>query len=286
MMKHLLSLLLAVLSTALMAQSSKTKPTSGPTVVLSSKDTLYLTIEEGKKIIHHRAKPKQTLFSLARFYCLGLDELYEYNPRYRTDPSLKVGQLVSIPTPNIAIKRYKRKGFKSAQHTPVYYVVQPGDNLYQISKRSFDMPVDSVRVRNKLKSDNLVPGQLLHIGWISTEGFQPSWRTEKKSDPVEVLAGNFEEQKNQYKEMISQGICTWTNDQTDEHDFYALHREAAIGSILAVTNPANRKTVHAKVIGRIPPNFSKRIEVVLSLGAAQKISATEAEFLTKLKYFY
>jgi LysM repeat protein len=286
MMKHLLSLILAVFYTALTAQPNQTKPTRGPKVLLSSKDTLYLTIDEGKKIIHHRAKPKQTLFSLAQFYCLGLDELYEFNPRYRTDPTLKVGQLVAIPTPNIAVKRYKRKGFKNSQHTPVYYVVQPGDNLYQISRRNFDMPVDSVKARNKLKSDNLVPGQLLHIGWIGTEGFQASWRTEKKAETVEALAGHFEEQNTKLKEMVSQGICTWTNDETDAQDLYALHREAAIGSVLAVTNPANRKTVYAKVIGRIPPTFSKRTEVVLSLGAAQKIGATEPEFLTKLKYFY
>ncbi|MEZ4919456.1 MAG: LysM domain-containing protein [Saprospiraceae bacterium] len=37
------------------------------------------------------------------------------------------------------------------KHTRIYYIVQQGETLYHICKRYFDMPVDTIMERNKLK---------------------------------------------------------------------------------------------------------------------------------------
>ncbi len=274
--------LLLFYSYAVQAQNT-TK--TNPAVVLTHKDTLYLTIEEdGKKLIHHRVKARQTLFSLAKFYCLSLEELYEYNPRFQTDPVLRTGELIAIPTPNIAIKRYKKKTDKPTQIAPLCYVVQPGDNLYQISKKQFEMPVDSIKTRNKLKSNSIVPGQLIHVGWIGTEGYKLEWRKDRKPTGSEVLKGRFEKDKVKYKEVSSQGICHWNNDNAEVGDLYAMHREAAIGTAIMVTNPATKTTVYAKVIGRIPNNLANNAEVILSPAAAKKLGAKDTNFMTKVRY--
>jgi hypothetical protein len=65
--------------------------------------------------------------------------LYELHPEFQTEPVLKVGKFVSIPIPNRAIRRYKGSNFNPAKFVPICYVVQNGDNLFQISKRHFSM---------------------------------------------------------------------------------------------------------------------------------------------------
>jgi LysM repeat protein len=259
--------------------------TSGqPAIKLTSKDTLWLTVENGEKVIHHSVKPKETLFSLAKFYSLSLEELYEYNSTFQTDPVLRAGGFVRIPIPNKAIKRYKTNGFVNAKHATICYVVQPGDNLYQICKRNFDMPVDTIVKRNKLKNNGIQPGQAIHMGWMGVEGIPLAWRKSKTPTANDVLAERFGQQKVKYKEVSSQGICHWNPDNSEKGDLYALHREAAIGTVISVTNPANKITTFAKVIGRIPPNIPNHVEVVLSPAAARRLGAKQNEFMSRVKF--
>jgi LysM repeat protein len=269
--------------------TSTSKPTSSSTagqsiVKLTNKDTLWLTVEQGEKVIHHMVKPKETLFSLAKFYSLSLEELYEYNSTFQTDPVLRAGGFVRIPIPNKAIKRYKIPGFVNSKHAVICYVVQPGDNLYQICKRNFDMPVDTILKRNKLKNNNIQPGQAIHMGWMGVEGIPLEWRKSKVPTANDVLGAQFGQQKVKYKEVSSQGICHWNPDNSEKGDLYALHREAAIGTIISVTNPANKSTTFAKVIGRIPPNLPNHVEVVLSPAAAKRLGAKQNEFMSRVKF--
>ncbi len=255
------------------------------TRLLTHKDTLLLTVENGKKYVFHPVKPKQTLFAITKYYSLTLEDLYEHNPRYRTDPTLQVGSKVKIPVPNKAIKRYKTTNFIVWKNTPIYYVVTEGDNLYQICKRNFNMPVDSIRKRNRMKNDQIRPGQMLHVGWMGTEGILPEWRPTEEPTESNALKSRFEQEKKGKEEVNSQGVCFWQKDSHEKGDLYALHREAAIGTIIAVTNPIYQRTVYAKVIGRIPfAGYDKNTEVILSPEAARKIGAKDPRFFVKIKY--
>lgn len=255
-----------------------------PTPLLNSKDSVLLTVESGKKFIHHPVKAKQTLFSISRYYQIGLDELFDHNQELRNDPTLKLGSKIKIPIPNKAIKRYKSSGFIASKNTSIYYVVQPGDNLYQIAKRYFEMPIDSVLKRNRLKSNNIKPGQRLHMGWMGIEGFRAEWRSAKPSLESEALKGHFLEDKKKRKEIDGQGVCSWPKDSKEKGSLYALHREAAIGTTIQVNNPMNNRTVYAKVIGRIPTSYERNVEVVLSPEAALKLGARDPRFFVKTKY--
>lgn len=253
--------------------------------LLTPKDSILLTLDNGQKLIHHIVKPKQTLFSLAKFYGLSLEELYALHPEFQTDPTLRVGMLISIPIPNRAIRRYKGTTFDAAKFAPIYYVVQPGDNLFQICKRHFSMSVDSIKTRNNLKSDQLQPGQLLHIGWLGLEGISAEWRSPAAPPTTDQAhQQRFDEEKQARQEVSSQGVCFWQKDSNEKGDLYALHREAAVGTVIAVTNPMSRRTVYAKVIGRIPAGYESNIEVVLSPAAARQIGARDSRFFVKVRF--
>ncbi len=265
-------------------QAERTPPEDKPLALLTPKDSLMLTVREGKKFLAHPVKAGQTLYALTKFYGLGLEELYEHNPAFRTDPTLRIGSWVTIPVPNRAIIRFKTEKYSPKFCTPIYYIVQDRDNLFQISKRYFEMPVDSVLQHNKLKDNNIHPGQRLLVGWLPTSGIPVSWRPVRKYSLSNALKERYEEDKDKRKEVVSQGVCFWQKDSKEKGDLYALHREAALGSIIAVTNPMYDATVYAKVIGRIPAGYKPNIEIVLSPEAARKIGAKDPKFFVKLKF--
>jgi LysM repeat protein len=258
--------------------------TERPTPLLTSKDSILLTVEGGKKFIYHPVKARHTLFSISRYYQIGLEELFDHNPDFRNDPTLKAGTRIKIPVPNKAIKRYKSSSFIASKNISIYYIVQPGDNLYQIAKRYFEMPVDSVLKRNKLKSNNLKPGQRLHMGWMGIEGIHTDWRASNPSPESEALKVHFQEDKKGRKEVVGQGVCYWPKDSKEKGSLYALHREAALGTVIHVNNPMNNRSVYAKVIGRIPTGYERNVEVVLSPEAALKLGARDPRFFVKTKY--
>lgn len=284
-MRTILPLLLLAAFCCRSIVSAQTAPKGTPAIqLLAANDTILLTVDGEKKVIHHYIKPKQTLFSISKFYGLSLQELYELHPEFQTEPVLKVGKFISIPIPNRAIRRYKGSNFNPAKFVPICYVVQNGDNLFQISKRHFSMPVDSIMKRNRLKTESIQPGQLIHMGWMSAEGIPAEWRAGIAPTSLSTHKERYIEEKKTRKEVESQGVCSWQRDSNEKGDLYALHREAAIGTVMGVTNPMSRKTVYAKVIGRIPAGYESNVEVVLSPAAARQIGARDPRFFVKLRF--
>jgi hypothetical protein len=110
---------------------------------------------------------------------------------------LPIGQIVHVPIPNAAIKRFKGDNFKRWKFAPIMFIVKKGDNLYKISKTLFHMPIDSVVKWNKLPNNTIAPGQQLHVGWMSIEGVPDSIRALKKAvidTRGKALEGNFAKQ--------------------------------------------------------------------------------------------
>lgn len=255
-----------------------------PLILLGPRDSLLLVVSEGKKFVLHPVKAKHTLFSIARYYALSLEQLYEYNPEFRTDPTLRVGARVKIPIPNKAIKRYKTPGFVPAKNIPIYYVVKEKDNLYQICERYFRMPVDSIKKRNRIKDNTIQKGQHIHMGWMGYEGILPEWRPAQVVTKEDVLKTQFNDGKKGRKENAEQGVCSWPKGSPEKGDLYALHRDAHIGSVIMVTNPMFNRTIPAKVIGRIPDGYEKKVILILSPEAVRRLGAKDPQFFVKLRY--
>jgi LysM repeat protein len=264
---------------------AQTTETERP-VLLTMRDSLWLTLEGEQFFIFHPVKAKQTLFSVGQYYSLGMEDLYENNPVFKEDPTLHIGQRIKIPVPKRAIKRYKTKEFSKWKHTPIYYVVKEGETLYNIGKRVFMVPIDTIVKRNKLKNNNIKPGQLLFVGWMHTEGVLPEMRPVKKVTPSDILKMRYDEEKKKYKEVETQGAAFWDKAGHHKDQLYILHRSAAIGTVAAVTNPMFNRTVYAKVIGRVPSGFDQGIEVILSRSAVQFLAAKDQRFFVKLKYLH
>ena len=256
---------------------------------LSAKDTIFIKLGDyQEKIFEHTMKPKQTLYSLAKFYGLTVSELYSYNP-ILNEENVAVGQKIKIPIPNKAIIRFKNVDFDPSKHVPVCYIVKRRDNLFRISKVLFRMPVDTIMARNNLSNFDISIDQVLLIGWMNIEGisekhrifrgYPPGW---KQNQNLRLAYRRASQVK---KERYQSGVAYWQKDSQDNSDFFALHRYAPINSIVAVKNPMSRYTVYAKVIGRIPDTvYGRDVAVVLSPKAAKMIGAKDARFFVKVRY--
>ncbi len=255
---------------------------------LSLKDTIFITIgNHQEKIFEHRVAPKQTLYSLARFYGLTFTELYFYNPELEAS-EIAIGQPIKIPIPNRAIIRYKDKDFKADEHIPVCYKVRHGDTMYGIAKRVFEMPIDTVLSRNNLNSFTLSPGQILEMGWMHVGGIPQNYRRSRGHtllDSNRDYRNKYFQDRNIKKEYAQQGIAHWQKESTLQGEFLALHREAPINSIISINNPMNNRTLYAKVIGRIPEAvYADNVIVVITPKSAMLLGARDANFFTKLRY--
>jgi len=256
---------------------------------LTPQDTIFLSVGQfEQKYFTHYIEPKQTLFSLAQFYGLSLEELYFYNPGLR-DKVLKRGMPVNVPVPNRAIQRYWTSSMVPGEYVPVYYVVKKGDTMFRISKRYFRMPIEEMLQRNHLFDHTLKTGQLLHVGWMSIEGIPDSLRQYEGGALGKrnaELRSIFQSSGFRKKAKSQKGAAYCPDDKNGKSDLYALHRSARINSVVSIHNPMSQRTIYARVVGRIPDTaYEDEIVAVVSPLAAELLGAIDARFFVEVKYY-
>jgi len=256
---------------------------------LTLQDTVILEIsKEGEKVFYHTLEEGQTLFSMARFYGLRLEDIYFYNPHLKN--GYKPGNQVKVPIPNKAIRRFRSPTFISNEWVPLMYEVKKGDTFYGISNRHFKLPVDTIYKRNNLYEDPYLKlGQRLHVGWMSIYGIPDSLRAQHSS-PLWRKSHQLKKQFviNSYnkKKKKEKGAAFWDINKTKANKLYALHNTAKVGSIIAVTNLMYNRTVYAKVIGRISERtHGADVKVVVSPTVAKMLGAKDPRFYVSVKSY-
>jgi LysM repeat protein len=256
---------------------------------LRPQDTIFLSVDAfEEKYFEHFIQPKQTLYSLARFYGLTIEELYYANPGLK-DAALHPGTPIRIHVPNRAILRYPRGNFNPQEYAPVFYVVKRGDTMYRIAKNYFKMPMEDLMLRNDMADHTLKLGQCLHVGWLSIHGIPDSLRAivgtpmARRNGALRKIYLMEASSKTEYQ---NQGVAVWDKDSKEETGLFALHRFAPPNSIIAITNPMGNVTVYAKVIGAIPETkYTNEVAAVLSPLTAKALGAIDGRFFVKIKYY-
>ena len=277
-----------ILLTLCLSLSFAKANTGDSTHILLPTDTVILTINEAQqKIITHTIAQQQTLYKISRFYGVSIAKILALNPT-KTETTLSIGDEITIPIPNKAIRRFRNKKFNPKKYIPLYYRVKSGDTVYGIAKRAFRMPIDTLAARNDIKN-GISPGQLLHVGWISLTGVPKA----KGNTTHHPLAGKVYREKQQFlakakgKRIRKQrGAAYWKKTKSKSTKLYALHDYAPIGSTIEVTNPMSKMTLYVKVIGRINHRVTpSSTKVVLSPAAANYLGALNAKFYTEIEYY-
>lgn len=285
-------LFFVIYNVAAQAPNTWKKTTPATTAPLQiGTDSLFLFVENGQQYLWHTVKAGQTLFSIKKFYAVDLSEIYYNNPTVETT-GLKVGQKLRIPFISRALKRYRSADFKDIAFIPVYYKVRPSESLYRISKTYFGMPVEVMKSRNKLLSDELNKNQILHIGWIDKNGIPDSL---KNAMGLPGLLGE-ESQKNKLlyelkfngkNEKLIQGTACWDNamDLSAKNKLYVMCSYVPKGSVVRLENPMTNRYLYAKVVAPKPVNsFTQESVVMLTPTVANALGALDTKFYLKLYY--
>jgi len=268
----------------------------------------------GKKVILHKAEPKDNYFSIARRYNVRPGTVIVLN----NNAPIKIGDIIKVPTdlPFSASATKPVEKPVSQQITPQQliqktaavtgtnngvttqeYKVSAGETLYAIAKR-FGSTVEDITAINGLTSTNLSPGQILKVRTGVPEPtpvvvIPPPVRIIAKRDttsPAFIDSSNYEKHLSANKyglfEKSEKGVATWIEDTSiDPGKKLVLHRTAPIGTVIKITNPMTGRTTFAKVVGRISDNEStKDVILVMTKNVAESIGGLDKRIHVTISY--
>lgn len=249
--------------------------------------TLYSDRASGHLLFDHYLAPKQTLFGVTKFYGLSLDEVYHLNPRLRG--GYEVGDKVRVVIPQTAL----RPSFSPdsiAWFVPVSYQMTKGETLFGLTRRTLGHPNDSIiRMLNPtVDPERLQPGQILRVGFLKLDGIPPEMQAEVE-DPYVIRNRGMRELWNtrtQGKRMKStNGKAAWTT-KGDRNKWMVLHRTAPINSLIELEDPRSKKTLYARVVGRIPEKaYDSRVVAVVSPLLVKAFGVRDKEFYVRTRHF-
>ena len=208
----------------------------------------------------------------------------------------------------------------STGKNPIYYTVKAHETLYHISKVK-NISVDDLKKWNNLSSNNVSVDQRLIVGYEAgvkaekivepvelkktpvNEAHGVESVASKKEEVIEVKSPVVKKEAevkedtsaNAIKEgttainankVTETGVVSWFGDgDLNQNKFYALHRTAAIGTIIKVTNRMNNNSVFVKVVGALPTTGdNENIILKITQAAAQRIGALDQKFQAELSY--
>lgn len=261
-----------------------------PLRMLHPIDTLEAIIQGNNRFLLHHVKPKQTLYSISKYYGLEITDLMYYNPSLKT--GVEINQTIKIPVGSRDIKWKKTSKTIKWRMIEVVYVVKPKDTVYKIAKTKFGMELDSFRHLNNMTHDTLEIGDKVIVGWIDIDGIPPkvgvrAWLPISLYNSYRKLKAiylkNSQDKKKQ--EVTEKGPAVWHKNQKT-NNLYALHKTAPIGSVLKVTNPLNNRTLYVKVVGRMQTaGYRYDTVLVLSHGAAEALGGVNKSFRVDISYY-
>ena len=273
-------------------------------------DSVGFEVVNGKKVIHHKADPKDNYFSIGRRYNVKASDIIQYN----NNAPIKIGEIIKVPTDQPAqapIPAPKKQSPVTTTPTTVQkvaptpipvtnntgilvqdYRVSIGETLFSIAKR-FDSTVDDIKTVNGLTSDNLTPGQILKVRSIGQPPPPVAVRPVAKSDSPKSMsnqdsanAAKFAANRVGLYEKEEKGVATWIEDASiDPAKKLVLHRTAVVGTIIKITNPMSGRTTYAKVVGRINDNEATRdVILVMTKNVAESIGALDKRIRVTITY--
>lgn len=257
----------------------------------TEKDSLFIEIVNGQRYLRHQLKQGQTLYSICKFYAVKPSELYFNNPSLEVN-NLRIGQVIRVPMLRAALLLQKNKLKGTQAFIPIYYQVKSKETLYRIATVHFQIPVEDLKHRNELKSNDLSEGVHLEIGWIDARGIPDS--LQQNLGLTGILGEESRRNQQHYKaayngsnEQLAEGIACWDKQMqlSSKNKLYVMSSIIKKGRFIRVENPLTKRFVYAKVVAPKPQNsFTKGALVVLTPTVAKALGALNARFFVRIFY--
>lgn len=225
----------------------------------------------GQMAFRYKVRKSESLFNLTKtFQCLPSD-LYLYNSQTPVTKLLE-GDVISIYyRPNLL----REDSLPSS--LPVYYTVQPKDNLFALINRKLKLSKTHLLRFNPTLKNGLISGTALKLGFIH---FVSPYK-EKGEPPLNISSANdpqaIEEAENNYTKS-GRGLVFVERGNLGIGRYFVLHATAKMDSWMEIENPVNGRKLFAKVIGRIPPIYPAGVQLVVSTSVAAQLGVPDDRF--------
>lgn len=220
-------------------------------------------------LTEHVVAPRETLFAIARKYGLTVAEVRKLNNI--TDSHIEVGQrlIVSASGP----------------------IATDPDKL---AAASGDQPDGSAGTPETAAPGSAAPGGNAPAGNTPAEAGTGGPVTDKPAPilgtPDRMAGDSRTKKKNDLptlvREIRESGVAAWINNANlNQAKSIALHKSAPPGTIIKVTNPANKRSVMVKVVGSFPDNAeTDNALIVISQAASRLLGVQDNRFRVNLSY--
>lgn len=233
--------------------------------------------------IVHRVAPKETMFSIARYYNVSVDDIKAWNNL--KDGNLSIGQEILIrQTPAGAAPTAKTDITSAKTHT-----VGPKETLYSIAKM-YGMTVTQLKEWNRITGDDLKIGQVLSVAapapGSTPGGIPPANPTAQPTVPMvtnpEVT--KIPESVTGANELKETGTAALLQGTEGNRKYLARHATIKPGTILKIRNLTTNQEVFVRVTG--PPDVAdSAVLIYISRSAYDRLGATEPTFRAEITYY-
>lgn len=256
----------------------------------------------GKQVILYKVDAKETYYSIARKYNVLPQKVLDYNAAI----PLKPGSLIKIPTDRPFVVYQTSNAFEIIE-----YKVRRKETLYSIAGQ-FHVSMDELKQLNNLQGYSIKTGQILKIKQKSTtstptgqivstqvpqanpttppQAYKSPYPTLAELDSIENVdtETRIKNAASRYglREQVERGVAVRLDDDSvDGTKMLALHRTAAVGTVVKITNPMTGQSTFAKVVGKFTENQStKDVIIVVSKATASLIGALDKRFQVNIVY--
>lgn len=219
--------------------------------------------------LYYTVKKQETLFRIAKMYFnQEVDDL-----KFRNDlvnNNLEIGQQLLIgwlPYGAEKVEIYR------PVHRDTYVNENPGANTTEVEYTSHD--INKTNVYDTL-SEN-----------IAVEAFDTLQKKEKieipNTFPRDLLYTSVYNNTMRKKNDIT--VAHWDKSIPDNGSAYALHDSARPNTYIRLYNPNTKRTIKAKVIGKIPfGTYTSDVQLVISPKAAKALGGLDQRFRVHIEY--
>ena len=264
-----------------------------PTQIIPQEGTP--TIQEAQKDrIVHTVATGESLYTIGQKYSVNINDIKQWN-NLRNN-TLSIGQKLTIYlAPEIASEINKQKKIRETKGKKIH-VVSRGETLYSISNK-YNISQSDLKDWNRLESTIISIGQELIVGYSEGDNQTPVIVQdieveEEAAEDVEVQTIVVPESEmtkaedtRDFKKVTEKGIAQVIDGSESTNKYLALHRKAAIGTIMQIKNEMNDLTVFVRVIGKIPDtDANKNIMIKVSKVAYDRLGAIDEQFPVEITY--
>jgi len=304
--------------TLLVSVSISAQFTTSP--IFTTGDKIELHVDPaGDHYYVHKVKKGQTLYALSRAFGYSVKRLVSYNGK--ADAIVAIDESVKIPIDVAALFRGASvQDLTYGTYIPAVYVAKPKDNLYRISKVLFGQSISEVQKRNGLASADISIGDQIIIGWYPLEQDLDQYVNEEvKTEAVptatdiankevalpqitdesvdSIGAVSIPEDFNvallgsaTYTEDLAyvntKQVAHWDKNVPDNGEIYVLHNIGLVDSYMELYNPLVKRSVRAKIVGKIPFGaYTQDVQLLISPKAASALGALDPRFRVEVKYY-